>query len=727
MSLTETLLGLLGFLMIFFNILLDDRRPVIKLVLAFAVIGIILFYSYRYYRKADLRILTVLFTALQIMLSILVAKYFLRAVRNPHPDQVSLNFLYVSFFQFILLLITSLPVVTRAYQYSLRGYLLKLGGKDSALYLLALILFAGLLTLYSPLTVYFSSWEEFNLRSTDLAVWLLLYFLVLMISGILLYRLAPGEMRAILVTTAVVAAMVFWVYTYLIPGDFGHMDSFQLSEPGRLLHPNGLHQILEVFGLILGFSALIFLLMQFPGKILAGLVILNLMSFGQFAANVIGSGAVSRNTKNMAAGRGEVLPQYARELLSFSDEQNVLVIMLDMFSGGTIPEILENNPDFSEGLDGFTWFADTLSVSDNTYASLPAIVGGDIFRPEAEGQGEETKLAERYAAAFQYFPEFFDSAEWSLAYVDPPYLNLTALESDPDILIGRSTDFLQYRQSISSADSHDISISASEYSRIFAVVGLFKGSPFILKPKIYYGSSWLKTNSGNVKVKHAVENLALLESLDELSTVTSDRKTFKYLGSMFTHLPWSVDENGQISKNTVQSIPSHIYYPDEDVLLVNPILPYYTDVKALNMLIEWFDWMRREEIYDKTRIVIVSDHGYSGVDSMLEDDFIVLRNSRGEILEGTARTHALLLFKDFGENGPLRTSDLLMTNADTAALATDGLASLQNKDFSKDRIVSLTPHRPADNEEYTYTIKGRFAVNGSMFEQDNWRDLTGQE
>ncbi len=727
MNLTETFLGLPGFLMIFLNILLDDRQPVIKIFLAIVAIGIILFYLYRYYRKVNLRILTVLFTAFQIVLLILIAKYFLRAIRNPHPDQNSLNFLYVSFFQFILLLIAALPVVTRVYQHSLCGFLSKLGGKAATLYILALILFASLITLYSPLTVYFSSWEELNLSSMNLAGWLLSYFFALTISGIFLYRLIPGEIRVILVTTAVVAAAVFWTYTYLIPGDFGHMDNFQLSEPGSLLHPNRLHQILEVFCLILGVSALIFLLIRFPGKVLAGLVILNLMSFGQFATNVIGSKAINRNTKNMAMGRDEVLPPYARELLSFSDEQNVLVIMLDMFSGGTIPAILENNPDISDGLDGFTWFADSLAVSDNTYASLPAMVGGDLFKPEAEGRGEETKLVEKYAAAFQYFPEFFDSAEWALAYVDPPYRNLTDLESDSTILIGHSIDFLKYRQSIASAESHDVSISTAEYSRIFAVVGLFKGSPFIFKPKIYYGSSWLKTNSGNVKVKHAVENLALLESLDELSTVTSDRKTFKYLGSLFTHLPWSVDENGQISKNTVQSISSHIYYPDEDALLINPILPYYTDVKTLNILIEWFDWMRREKIYDKTRIVIVSDHGYSGVDLMTEDDFKVIRNAQGKILEGTARTHALLLFKDFGEIGSLRTSDLLMTNADTAALATGGLGSLQNKDFSKDRIVNLTPHRPEDNGEYSYTIRARFAVNGSMFEQDNWKDITSQE
>ena len=347
MSLTETFLGLPGFLMVFLNILLDDRQPVIKIFLAIVAIGIILFYLYRYYRKVNLRILTVLFTAFQIVLLILIAKYFLRAIRNPHPDQNSLNFLYVSFFQFILLLIAALPVVTRVYQHSLCGFLSKLGGKAATLYILALILFASLITLYSPLTVYFSSWEELNLSSMNLAGWLLSYFFALTISGIFLYCLMPKEIRVILVATAVVAAAVFWTYTYLIPGDFGHMDNFQLSEPGSLLHPNSLHQILEVFGLILGVSALIFLLMRFPGKVFAGLVILNLMSFGQFATNVIGSKAINRNTKNMAMGRDEVLPPSARELLSFSDEQNVLVIMLDMFSGGTIPAILENNPDIN--------------------------------------------------------------------------------------------------------------------------------------------------------------------------------------------------------------------------------------------------------------------------------------------------------------------------------------------------------------------------------------------
>lgn len=691
------------------------------------VSGVNIWFLFMYFSRYRLRISSVLATIVFVLLILLQARYYMRFIRNPHPDQVALNLLFVTFFQFILLFISTLSVFARSYREPLVGWFTAINVKGRTIFLVSLLLWSSIVILYSPMTVFISSWAEFEIAALQLLFRQLVIFISVLLIGYALFRIVPDEMKVLMVYMAVIAAVMFWVYTYLIPGDFGHLDNFELSNPSKLYNPNRLYQLLEAAAIVTGVGLIVLLFRKFSKYVLAALVILNLMSFGQATVGLFASGALGKNHPDvlkMAEGR---VPDYTRDLLSLSREENVVVVMLDMFTGGFLPRILEEYPDLYDGLEGFTWYANTLSCSDNTFASIPAIVGGEKYCVQAGDTEESVTLVERYQEAFQFFPEYFESMGYKLAYIDPSYMGYTGLDSNPDILVGYSRDFVPYWQS--SAESSvrgDTNIPPAEYSRIFTVIGLFKGSPFILKPYIYYKASWLKTNSGNVKIDHVVDNLALLDALPELSSADASDKSFLYFNSMFTHIPWAMDENGRISRAIIRDEPSHRYYSDVDALLINPKLPFHTNAKALSALSEWFDWMRQEDIYDNTRIVIVSDHGYSGVNPMTEDHFKVILDSEGNRLDGSGRAHALLLVKDFGETGRLKRSDRLMSNADTAMLATKG-HPLAEDTGDREVVISFTPAIPADNGEYAYVLNGQFAVSDSIFDPENWTDLLNRE
>lgn len=723
-----------GLLLVAINILRGSSIVALKPYIAILLFVLEIYFLVRFFILFKVRISTVLLGILFLVLIYFQIRYFIHAMLNPHPKQREWDILYVAFFQLILLVLTAVPVFSRSLRTSLISFDKKLKGTGPWIFILSLVLWTGMVLIYSPITVFTSSWREFDIAVVQLFSWLLIYLIAFLTISYVLYRLVPMELKALLIRVMFIAAVVFWFYTYILPGDFGHLDKFEFSNPGLLSHSVRLYQFLEMAGILTVSVFLLFLLQRFPKKIMVVLVVLNLMAFGQTLANLFSSGALKSEIIKENRAVGVEPPDYAPDLLSFSREQNVLIIMLDMFCGGFIPDILDANPGLYREYEGFTWYANVLSTSDVTYGSIPSMVGGSEYTVDEIGDSKNISLSERYREAFRFYPDFFQSRDFSVSFADTSFLSLTDLVQDDEVLLGESKDFIHYWQhSLDSETLGEISISSAEYSRIFAVIGLFKGSPFLLKRKIYDGSSWLNANSGNERTLHAVRTLALLDLAPELSSADSPRKTFKYISSEFSHLPWSIDSTGQISKKFIKDEPLNTYYPELNMIFLNPVAPFNTWVKTLKVLARWFDWMKKEGIYDNTRIIIVSDHGYSGIDPMFEG-FKVIQDDKGRVLNGTGRIHPLLLVKDFYQKGDLVRSDHFVTNSDTAAIATMGISGkdpLENPlNFNSDNrelIVSFVPSTLAKNGEYTYQINGQFCVKANIFEKKNWTDILHSE
>ena len=715
-------------------IALGDSGVDLKIFIACVLFLIEFFFFILFYRLFAIRIPTLVIGGALAVLLCLQGRHFLLCLQNTGTNQKALNLLFVTFFQFISFILTAVPVVARGLQKQLllfEGGLKGLGGK---IYTLALFCWATIMLICSPLTVFTSSWQEIEVEALPLLAWLFLYFILFNAIGQLVFRLVPRELKVLAIWIVLFAAVMFWFYTYLLPGDFGHLDNFVFSKPDSLYASSSPRLLFEMAGLLAGLIFLIIFVQRFPKQILVFLTILNLMVFGQTVANAVSSGAFSVRAERIA-GETEI-PAYADDLLSFSKEQNVLVIMLDAFCGGFMPEILEKNPNLYQEYAGFIWYANALTTSNSTYGSIPAIVGGPHFSVEETDASDGKTIRDRYQEAFRFFPDFFHSQNYDVAFADPSYQDrdFTGLTGRNDITLGYSEDFIPYWEEHRNAEfRQDIAIPALEYSRIFSIVGLFKGSPFLLKPKIYYKGSWLRTNHGNIKIRHAVKELALLDVAPDLSNTDSPQKTFKFFSSEITHIPWPFNDEGRISKEFIRSNPQMIRDPGTGKMFDNPLLPYNAAVKALKVVARWFQWMKIEGIYDNTRIIIVADHGYSGINPMFED-FKVIRNGEGLILEGTGRIHPIFLIKDFNQKGPLIRSDHFVSNTDTPAFATKGIAKtdplpdpLDIDSNNRELIMSLLLSTPGTKDEYAYRLREQFLVKDNIFEKENWRIIyTGQ-
>lgn len=714
-------------ILIVLNLFLHGNAAEFKPFIFGMIFLVNIFFFVRFIKTFKIKITSILVSIIFLVLCYFQIVVFIHALRNHLPNDPVVRLPHVTGLQILSVFLVPLPVAARLLKNKLVVFdnsIEEIGGR---IFVMSVLLWAGVVFVYSPLTVFTSSWMEFNISILQLMPWLFLYFLGFILFMYILRRVIPSELKTVLLWFMYVSAVLGWFYTYLLPGDFGHLDNFEFSNPVMLYNASRLFQLLEVGGVTAGVLILIYLMHKFPRKIFFAVTILNVMALGQTAANILFSGSLTAKIYRQEKNPVTDPPGYAAKLLSFSKEQNVLIIMLDMFCGGFIPEILEKNPDIEECLSGFVWYDNTLSTSNVTFGSVPSIVGGMEFTVDNTERQKGSTLEGRIRKAYRFYPGFFGGQSFAIAFADPSYLWATDLETDKDIIVGKSKDFVPYWLCHEKKENlGGILITPAQYSRIFSAIGVFKGSPFLLKPKIYRKGRWLKMNSLNVKVRHAVENLALLDSVPDLSNTDSPQKTFKYICSEITHLPWCIDSSGKISRKVVSDIPLYKSYPGLNMMFYNPSLPYYTYVRTLRILGKWFKWMKKAGIYDNTRIIVVSDHGYSGIDPMF-GDYKVIRDKNGKLVETTGRVHPLLLVKNFKSRGPVKRSDRFMTNSDTPAIASTGIASSNPfpdpfalKAERKKLVVNFVPSRPVENDKYTYKIMGQYRVKDSIFNKSNW-------
>lgn len=588
----------------------------------------------------------------------------------------------------------------------------------------SIFLTLGLIVLYSPLTVFSSSAGEFNLTIGELTGKLFLLFLVSSVSLSLGYLLLPRWSKSFVARSLSFVAVIGWVYTYLVPGDFGYLDGLILSDfsvPSRII------RFCELLGVMFLFIIYLPLSGKFMKQLMLLVLVLNLMSFGQTLFNVSSADFSSRAESEESAVSES-------SLFSFSRDSNVVVIMLDMFCGGVMPDLIGNNSELVTSFDGFSWYKNTLTNSVNTFGSMPALLGGHRYCADIMNQRDKP-LWEQLTDAYSFWGSAPELRDYSVAMTGLAYLKDPAALHNIEY-VSRAEVYDYWCNTTDGAATSRLSrsckspVANSSLPYTFAAIGLFKFSPFCFKRKIYDNASWLHTNSSGIVFRHTLSNLATLKVLPLISDTDSPQKSIKIIASELTHFPWTIDDSGNVTKQFVEETEVEIPFDGFKKRCYNPVLPYNTSRKALLLLAEWFNWLKENGIYDNTKIIIVSDHGYSGPNPMIPE-WTDIFTKDGVYLDGTARVHPLLLVKDFNERGDLKTSDIFMSNADVPALIAsavggiEGIAAdpIKNPVADRELKVHFTPWLPQENRKNSFKIYAQYGVKNNIFNRKNWKIL----
>ena len=157
---------------------------------------------------------------------------------------------------------------------------------------------------------------------------------------------------------------------------------------------------------------------------------------------------------------------------------------------------------------------------------------------------------------------------------------------------------------------------------------------------------------------------------------------------------------------------------------------YQCSVEACILLGQWFDYLRENNVYDNTRIIIVADHGF-GMNNF--DELLVT-----ELGLDAEWFNPVLMVKDFNQTGFTVSNDF-MTNADTPYLAVNGIVDNPVNPFTNKPIL-YNDHTGEfvvycsniDNVLFNHGTKYKesdgywLTVHDNIWDDDNWSLYEGE-
>lgn len=426
--------------------------------------------------------------------------------------------------------------------------------------------------------------------------------------------------------------------------------------------------------------------------------------------------------------------------------KNVVVIMLDRAMGELVPYIFNEKPELYDQFDGFTYYSNTISYGLGTNFGVPALLGGYEYTPVEMNRRNTELLVDKHNEAVKLMPVLFSENGYEVTVCDPVLANYQWL---PDLSI--FDDYPEINSFVTDGifSGPEAKLAAiSKNNRNFFCFSLMKTMPLFLQEYLYdnglYNQAESKDSSSAIQVTDGIHRASgqngsflkcydVLTNMDQMTQVSEENEnTFLFLSNNITHEPVllqtpeylpaeKVDNTLYDQEHTERfTVNGTTLYPDHEVGMMG----YHANMAAMLQLGKWFDYLREQDVYDNTRIILAADHGYRYY--LLGE--LVVREPRELDLEGF---YPLLMVKDFGSSG-FETSHEFMTNADVPTLAFRDLIEDPINPFTGKQINSdekfAHPQFAIISEEIdvhvnngcTY-LPGMWAsVKDDLWNQENW-------
>lgn len=248
-----------------------------------------------------------------------------------------------------------------------------------------------------------------------------------------------------------------------------------------------------------------------------------------------------------------------------------------------------------------------------------------------------------------------------------------------------------------------------------------------------YGQIRTETTVATGRNQGFMDSYNVMTNLSHMTNITEgSENTFLMMANNLTHNPMllsepeyeprdNVDNTVYDSENTERfTLNGRTLKMETDLQVIH----YQSNMAAMIQLGNWFDYLRENGVYDNTRIIVVSDHGYDN--NHLDD--LVLEDGKD-----VSSYYPLLMVKDFDSEG-FTTSDEFMTNADVPSLATKGVISAPLNPFSgtdlsdthektaHDQYILCSDYWEVEINNGNKFLPGKwYSVHDDMRDPSNWK------
>lgn len=588
----------------------------------------------------------------------------------------------------------------------------------------AILNLSFLIAFFSPVALYNSDIFQFEISQTVATITALLgFFILFSVLFIYITRFIPKKFYKILSFILVFILFVGIINNFIFIVNYGTMDKFTLQISPKLFPKDSLKNL---FIECLLSSFFLFLLKKFIHRILQiifiTLFVVSSIEVFDIATKYVG---FTKNAQENIVNNKNT--PWENELFSYSkQEKNIVVIVLDMFTGSHMADILEQFPELKTALSGFVHFPNAVSSANATMYSMPSIVGGPFYTVYAMNERHaQHDITE--AQAYHKIGKSFTNENFQTAFLMYPIsLRKTLIEDKNIVWIDDNQAFSDYffkkHPELSQKYKKRESFEETIYKML--AFGLFRFSPeYFLRAKIYNNGNWLIKNENSYDIQTMLERTSPLYTLTHTGNTNSNKPTFKFLYTSMTHSPYflGIDKNNQCNFFSTKTIWKR------NLGVEHSTRQYETEVCAFFYLKNYVEWLKKENIYDNTQIFLVSDHaGFSNSINIPH-----LKNANN--LDFDLGQDILLLFKDFNQQGELKTDRRLMANYDIASIFCENLKNgcpnvAKNilKNYPDNRTIIHTRPNGTHKNKRIWNIFYAYKIKAPIDEPMSYEDVSAE-
>jgi len=527
------------------------------------------------------------------------------------------------------------------------------------------LLIALTIFVFGPATVYKGNAVEFGFPLADLLSAYLIPFFGLLLLLTCIGFLLPEKLLRFYVATLFACGLLLWIQGSFLVWNYGLFD-------GNLINWSK-YRWQGYLDLLIWLTFLVLALI-FRKKIIR---VISFVSWSLIVLQCVLLIVAVSGLKNNS-GKTKTNWQVPADLYNYSDSLNVIHFMCDNFQTDVFLEIVKENS-LESKLDGFTAFRENLANANSTSISVPSIFSGNTYDGSVSvGDFFNKSISENGFHNILFQKGFKVNF---IPHIKMPHNSVTNYYSIP-YLYGKSWN--------------DECVFKATY--LLDVV-FFRLMPHFIKQIFYNGGNWrispFFTESPNQKIRSVFTFMH-----DYINNIKGSgaKPVYHYIFIDPPHPPDWIKNDGSFSRKILE--------PTRENYKIQATHSLYLFIELLNQL-------SQKGLYDKSLIILQSDHGSS---------FQPIKNGITQFI-GHSRTPAMLAIKRPNEKGIMKISDAQTMNSDIPATIMDILKFENNFNglsvFSIDTMKNRQREMVIQNE--------RYAVNGSIYNPDSWQIISALE
>ncbi|QTM02418.1 hypothetical protein GQX62_01805 [Brachyspira hyodysenteriae] len=593
------------------------------------------------------------------------------------------------------------------------------------LILLSCLVISLLSGLFIPSSLIGNSPQEFrspfNLIFNDLSMSLGLFLFY----PLFIYILFSDKIKNIMTIIFVCLASIVLINTFIMVGNYININADFIFDNTDLLKASSNQIILNLFLILLIISIFLFLMIKRKFIFIMNIYIIIIIALVSVSIFDIKNIIIGQNElKKISAYNNDNIDTSKIFNLSKNGE-NIFVLILDRAIPSHWLDLLERFPEYKAKLDGFVIYPNTVSLGLNTSSSMSSIYGGynysaynlkkkDLFDGFTSPKGITSNGVDVNNEAILTIPLALEKYGYKTSILEPLFIN-----GNYDMV--NTTIFSNYQNVSAYANSSFEDNAIKDYignvnskndntSKYLTIrFSIFRMLPINLRHSFYSDKNWFMNNN---RINSSIYTYAIMSYLKKNINVTDEKERYyNLLHNMITH------ETGAYNSNFLPNFRTTDVNSDDLKNYKNDfsVRHFYCNGAALNLIIELLDFLKNNNVYDNTKIIVASDHGWFVNTSSSTNLFVNWYNS-------------LLMVKDFNSRGEIEINNSFMTSGDIAYLTVNHIPNI--KDYFNNELIT---NNYKNNGIYMMALpwKGNnmkfYRVKDNIFDINNWSKFEMQK